>query len=947
MDEGSRVLKKKSSVWRRRVKVDLKPLFLAAGKATAHALALKPEELAADATQAVAALGLDVPAEERGFVLIQRALLSAMIALTQESRSYLGSATESWDSLSADVEAALDGVRLEIGESFIKNPGKLKLLSTIQPIFAQWLCDRGVAPSSGEVISRRLPAYFVYGLAKEWRKNSSQYQELLLLEKSPFMEAEEYERGWQTYFAYLNKRINENVFDEPFSLAQIYVPLNASCVTSPEGGAADERFSKRSSRAVVDAQQELLDWLRAGNKNDAVRVISGGPGSGKSSFTRMLCAHLANSGVARPLYIPLHLVDPTRDVASEVERFSRDEGLLGFNPLDSARAEDGLVLVFDGLDELASQGKVGAQVTRDFVQAVERMVERRNLGQHPVFVILSGRELVIQENETEFRKPRQILSLLPYYFQEHDRRDYKDDRRLLLRDLRDEWWRKYGALTGQGYSGIPDSLRKAEIGEVTAQPLLNYLVALSYKRGKLNFAGTVDLNRVYGDLVAAVHERGYESRRTYGPIRHINLRDFVRVLEEIALAAWHGSDGRSTSVRSIVEHCQQSGISGLLDSFKDGAEAGVTKLLAAFFFRRSGDNAGDDAAFVFTHKSFGEYLTASRITRGIERIALERSRRIADADDGVDVADALITWARLTGPAPMTEYVQGFLRREIAARPKSEVAAWQNVFTELASKAIEDAVPIEKLALGAFALSAFYEANASSSLLVALNACARATNTASKLNLSSTNAFGSFLRRVVPQRVGPGNPPLYSALSHLDLTDQCLDMVDLYGADLTRSVFNKVSAHFGNFAQAKIHDTRFLEATLDWSRFDNCGMSGADFSRAHLGEVNFRSVELSDCKFDRSIVVRPEFQRARIKSCTFRRARLYDGSLDRIDGIADSNFDKAIVFAEDAQWIESKKQLGEASGTLRVIRRPKADAAHELEAAAEHPEEDDERDEAE
>jgi hypothetical protein len=539
---AKRKLAKPTPIWNRKIKLDLKPLFLAVGKAGAHAVALKFDDVAIDATAAVQSLGLDVPVDELAFVLIQRALLNAMLSLTQESANHFDTTRASKEKLSKELELKLNNVEIEIEDEFIKNPAKLKLLREVVVLYAQWLCDAGIAPRAAQVISNRLPAYFVFELAREWRANAAKYEELIRVDGGPFSHAEAYENGWLTYFAFLQRRVNENVFDEPFSLQQIYVPLNASCLVSSEEAGTGQQFKKMVRRRVVDAEVELRDWLRAGNKNDALRVLSGGPGSGKSSFTRMLCSRLAEDGLAKPLYIPLHLIDPTREIVNEIERFVRDEGLLGFNPLDSERGEDGLLIVFDGLDELASQGKVAAQVTRDFVQTVERMVERRNMGQHPVFVLLSGREVVIQENETEFRKPRQILSLLPYFISEHDAHAFEDPQALLKRDLRDQWWKAYGQLTGTLHKSMPSALRKDEIGDITSQPLLNYLVALSFARGKLDFRRSIDLNSIYADLVAAVHERGYEGRRAYGPISHIKLNDFVRVLEEIALAAWHGSD---------------------------------------------------------------------------------------------------------------------------------------------------------------------------------------------------------------------------------------------------------------------------------------------------------------------------------------------------------------------------------------------------------------------
>ena len=78
------------------------------------------------------------------------------------------------------------------------------------------------------------------------------------------------------------------------------------------------------------------------------------------------------------------------------------------------------------------------------------------------------------------------------------------------------------------------------------------------------------------------------------------------MLEEVGLATWHG-DSRSTTIQAIQQHCEASGVGHLLTCFQQGAEAGVTNLLAAFFFRQHDKNAKGDRTFVFTHKSFGTH----------------------------------------------------------------------------------------------------------------------------------------------------------------------------------------------------------------------------------------------------------------------------------------------------------------------------------------------------
>ncbi|HPR90738.1 MAG TPA: hypothetical protein PLD93_04830, partial [Synergistaceae bacterium] len=443
------------------------------------------------------------------------------------------------------------------------------------------------------------PSYFVYALNQEWRKNAKSYRPIVEALDTPFAKAGDREWAWNAYSALLQRRVHEGIFDEPFSLSQIYVPLNAFYY---EDKAAEEpteemtRSGRKRHRVVVSLQKELEQWLGNSSLQDAIRVISGGPGSGKSSFMRVFAAGLSDDPKLKVLYVPLHLIDATKDLVEEIGRFVKDEGVLLQNPLDPDSPEPNLLIIFDGLDELASQGKAAAETARAFVREVDRTVEKRNHSSVKLRVLISGRELIVQENECEFRRPRQILTLLPYFLPrppEHERRivrdgeEYYDPENLLEDNLRQHWWKNYGALTGKGYEGLPKELDREDLEEITSQPLLNYLVGLSFTRDKLDFTKDVNLNLIYEDLVAAVHERGYEMHRTYPSIRHMTLGEFSRVLEEIGLAAWHG-DGRTTTVREIEEHCRASGVGSMLETFEEGAKAGVTRLLAAFFFRRYG-----------------------------------------------------------------------------------------------------------------------------------------------------------------------------------------------------------------------------------------------------------------------------------------------------------------------------------------------------------------------
>jgi uncharacterized protein YjbI with pentapeptide repeats len=923
-------LVKPKSMWTRKVKLDLKPLFKALGKSVTHVATLKVEELGNDAIEAVVSLGLDTPVEELAYLLVKRATLEALLTLTKESLSHVNQELCENDLLSERVGQLLEGITVSFGKDFFTKSVKLPFIKEISVAYCQWLCDVGVTPVAAQAISLRLPAYFTFALAHEWRTNSAKYKPLAEEVDSPFAAAEAAERGWLLYFSFLKRRISENIFDEPFGLSQIYVPLNAYYIEPKSKSTATNLISwHEEKRVCVHLDTELKQWLSTKDKGDALRVISGGPGSGKSSFTKVFCCELAESGMAKPIYIPLHLIDPTRDVTQEVERFVRDEGLLGFSPLDPDRGEDDLLIVFDGLDELASMGKVAAQVARDFVQAVERMIERRNLGSHPIFVLLSGREVIVQENDTEFRRPKQVLTILPYYVPDN-KSMYLDPKNILAEDLRQKWWKNYGELTGSQFSGLPTQLQLPEIDEITAQPLLNYLVALSFRRGKLDFTRTLNLNSVYADLVGAVHERAYEKSRTFRPISHLTDRQFVRVLEEIGLAAWHGSDGRSTSVRNIMQHCQQSGLETLLKSFTEGAEEGVTKLLAAFFFRRNGETVGDDAAFVFTHKSFGEYLTARRIVRGLERMVVERIRRQENTDEGFDVNEALAFWLKLAGPAPLTEYLQIFLRREIAQRPDHELSAWQDTLIELMSATMERLMPVERLGNLTFAASVRYDINASTALMVALNACSIALRRMATLQMSTETTFGNFLRRNCPQRAGPQNPVLYSALSYLDVSGQCLDMIDLYGANLDFTRWRSCKIHYGNMEMSSLESADFTDAFMSYCRFGNARLERTIFRNSRImGSQLYASI--SDVDFDGADLRTVEFEGATLSGCSFKESVLIGSNLNKSTSIQDCIFSGATVGKEDKEllnWFSRAKEKGRVEGELlvnpddKIKRRP-------------------------
>jgi uncharacterized protein YjbI with pentapeptide repeats len=890
------VAKKPLSPLLKPVKLEYAKFFKALLNGTKSLVTQDWPKVVSDVMDGAAALNLATTPAELAHTLLQRSITKALFDVVGEtSLRMLIEKADAENSIDQVIENTLGGQPLTIDRHFFDRPTSLEILPPLQETIKLWLVAYGVSEAASQNISKRLPSYFQAAVMEEWKAHSSRYAPILEVLNSPFAKAGDREIGWKNYDAYLQQQIERSVFDEAFSLAQIYIPLNGYYLEPRKDGTkeADIQLQNEERRRVVVAlEQELLSWVEHPHKDDLLRVISGGPGSGKSTFARIFAAKVSKSEAARVLFIELHKLDATKDLPGEISRYVRDEGLLAFDPLDPDNPEPNLLVILDGLDELASQGRAAAETARAFVGEVERTLRRKNEREIRLRVLLSGRELVVQENESEFRGPKQVISLLAYCLTDEEGRHrneqvYTDPEKLLARDLRQDWWKIYGELTGnEGISGLPEALDREGLHEVTAQPLLNYLVALSFTRGKVKFDQSVNLNLVYADLVEAVYERGYDKNRRHVSISHLTFEEFQRVLEEVALAAWHG-DGRSTTVREIQEHCRVSNLGALLEKFQEGASAGVTRLLAAFFFRQYGERASTgDRTFIFTHKSFGEFLTACRIVRAAGRIVKQLEVRKQSFEEGWNEREALSHWAAVCGPSACTGYIRDFIHGEFRRRPGTAVDTCRNVLADLFSHLLGHGMPMEKLGLKTFPEALYQSRNAEEALLVALSATAVVSETVAYIRQPETQptAFGAWFRRIQGQRTSRESCLAASSLSFIGLPNAVFDIADFYNSNFAHSDLSGLVAHYGNFGMCNLFGANLAKANLRWATFDDAQLREADLRGADLGNASFSvrdrgSADLNGANLTKAILTGANLTNADLSGANLANANLSGAKL--------------------------------------------------------------------
>jgi uncharacterized protein YjbI with pentapeptide repeats len=866
-------LTKPVPILHRDLEVNGRKLFKAMGKAIADTAFGNWNNVALDAMDFGAALGLAKTEGDLAWQLVYRALGRGMIQLVTENKELIGCDFESLErvDLCDHLDFSLGDTELFIDAEFFSQPKQSLILKVIRLPFEKWL--QSLVPDAVSVknMSVRLPTYFVNALHEEWVKHRTDYA-ALLPPNTPFNAAVEREQGWARYGACLQKHIEEPIFLETFGLKQVYVRSCAYYVQEPKPQRDAEfersklRSKKSETRVVVELWNILTNWLESGDRTDAIRVISGGPGCGKSSFTKMFAAHVAETMDFPVLYIPLHHFNPRKDLIEAVGEFVQFAQFLPHNPLASKvqEGEQRVFILFDGLDELAMQGNVGAEVAQSFVGEVQRTVNQFNLQQTRLQVLLSGRELVVQASSDLFRKSGQILHFLPYFVPEDERNTrsgtehtYLDEHNLLATDRRQEWWQLYGTASGLGYTHMPQELDQGNLTEITAQPLLNYLVALSYQQDKLDITPESNLNEIYQYLLNAVYKRGWAGKDARHPaIANITQPNFERILEEVALASWHG-DGRTTTVKEIEAHCQNSGLKELLEGFQEGAKSGVIRLLTAFYFRQSGQRDGGDRTFEFTHKSFGEYLTARRLVRGLQRINQELENRKANFDCGWDEKQALVEWAELSGPSRIDADLFKFLLDEVQFRHRKNpelVAQWQQNLCRLIKVMSRHGMPMEKLPFATFHEANHQARNAEEALLVTLNACARCTRVVSQFKWDKSDHFGNWLARLQYQSPGNEKSPILNHLSFLDLSgcdlryrDLCwanLDGANLFGVNLEGATLEGADLFGADLFGADLFGVNLFEATLEGANLCGATLEGANLCGATLERANLDGTNL-------------------------------------------------------------------------------------------------------
>lgn len=842
------------------------------------------------------------PVEHWAWLLIQRALMRAVATLLEENRRRLyipEGHPPPIEALSEHLEVALNTMEVTVDEAFFRNPKTFVLVTGLRAPLAEWLHGLGMMEAEALNVAARVPSYFVQGLDAEWRAHPTWYEPIRQALDTPFTRASRREQTWRTYAAELDRALDEPLLDESFGLRDVYVPLRAWYSTEPPDRSHDASRSRRNEvRHVVDVHDALEAWLQDAGPYDALRVVKGGPGSGKSSLTRMLAATVATQGETwRVLRVPLHQLELTGDLAKALHTYVKDYTPLEHNPLDREEGEERLLLLLDGLDELAIQGKGMQELTRALVDQVVRYLDRINgRPQRRLLVVLTGRNLAVEVNETVFDKPEQVLTLLPYAGINTDEYDYHDPNGLLQGDAGDQrhrWWQNYGKMVGTAYENMPEAVTRSELKEVTAQPILNYLVALSYRAaecgepGALDFSQAVTRNAIYRDLIERVYMRSWE-KHPFPTKRAIVKSDFFRLLEYVAQATWHG-DGRSTTAQAVYDLCPRRDRETLAQ-LAASAEAGVIRLLTAFYFRRKGSSAEGHATFEFTHKSFGEYLVACRIVHVMGRLYREIHAEYYDPEQEPSEASLLKTWAKVCAPQPISFEVWQFVRDEVAFRvadskqyagiTRETVRGWRDMLVDLIEYVLRRSMPMEQVGVDTYHQMWTQAQNAEEALLVTLYACNTLLREVVSIQWPGPNAALQWMQRL---EMGVSKEVAWRSYAYLRYDRNHFNGAFLNQANLVAASFEEAYLDRAQLSGANLQRANLREANLDYASLISANLCDANLDNATLYKTDLLAANLTRASLYEANLAQSNLERAHLVEANLYRANLREAGLYEAD----------------------------------------------------------------
>ena len=447
------------------------------------------------------------------------------------------------------------------------------------------------------------------------------------------------QEAWAGYRDYLEKLPDqsETMFNETFGVRSVFQPpIIAYHVNGREHAHGEPDL-------VEDVGLLLGGLISDRISGEDLIILSGGPGSGKSTFCRVLASQLATMPEMHPVFLRLRRAKEGTDITAFIEESMQRRGLI--DRLSDLRQLSNLVLILDGFDELAMSSKARL---RQFFNILHDELSHGPL--RDAKVIVSGRDTLFPRGEG-MPPGSHVLTLRPF-----DRERVR---------MWGEMWRKRHG-SGQGAGFFPERLLSTEdsptkefpLAHLVTWPLTLHLLAQIHTAGRFDISsteGVLEKAYLYRAILFETAERQVQqAAEGKGRLDPARMRKFLREL------AWE------MFLRS-VDSMEPVDVGPILASFyPDATESDLSELADVAIVNMPELTRGEETGFEFVHKSFSEFLVAERIADILERVSFkapdygvdEETWRMSD-DEAASILSTAIAIRPL--PAEVQEMLEPML----------------------------------------------------------------------------------------------------------------------------------------------------------------------------------------------------------------------------------------------------------------------------------------------
>jgi uncharacterized protein YjbI with pentapeptide repeats len=335
----------------------------------------------------------------------------------------------------------------------------------------------------------------------------------------------------------------------------------------------------------------------------------------------------------------------------------------------------------------------------------------------------------------------------------------------------------------------------------------------------------------------------------------------------MALAAWHGGDERLAMHERFEQALKVTGAEGIWKEFTKQEGGNESNLAVHFYLKRAEKDA---KGFEFTHKSFGEYLTARALIRTATITAQLAERRIEYA---------MTEWLEAVGDGELSEELLDFLRDEARLCTTEMMQRTLRILEKVMSEVVSQGFPAHKLGCETWRKAEERQRKAETMLMALLHCLSKSLSLTNESNaVISINwhgdrlAFGNLLHRIRRNRDRP--LPVTSLFSRMDLRHASLLATDMIEINLSKADLSSASLNSASLVNANLRATNFKAA-----RFYGANLRGADLEAANLEGADLEAADLERADLQRANLKKADLKRANLEGADLKGANLEGADL--------------------------------------------------------------------